>query len=218
MTKKKRSKPVRWNDDFYITIYQGILDNESELSIAKRLGVLQTTIVRWKNQKPALKKAILAARKRRKAEAQKNLIPSTTTYIDYIYEQLPEHLKKILEEIEAIDSTNPQVQMDAIFAREGLRARQHLFLHALVSENFNASRACARVGITKSSLNHWYQREPQFRELIEEIHWHKQNFFESSLIKLVTQGDSPATIFANKTFNRDRGYNENNITKTTFAH
>jgi hypothetical protein len=58
------------------------------------------------------------------------------------------------------------------------------------------------------------ETDPEFAELVDEIHLHKKDFFESKLVELVQSGDSSATIFANKTMNRDRGYGD----KTTIEH
>jgi hypothetical protein len=43
-------------------------------------------------------------------------------------------------------------------------------------------------------------------ELIDEIQFHKSEFFETALIDCVEARETSAVIFANKTFNRDRGY------------
>jgi hypothetical protein len=38
------------------------------------------------------------------------------------------------------------------------------------------------------------------------MHWHLGNFYENALYNRVLAGDTPATLFANKTVNRKRGY------------
>ena len=98
--------------------------------------------------------------------------------------------------------------MERLLDNAGKRARQHLFLYALTASNFNASEACRKVNISRKTFENWVTTEPEFGQLIDEMHWHKKNFFESALVGLIRSGDSSATIFANRTLNRDRGYNE----------
>jgi len=43
---------------------------------------------------------------------------------------------------------------------------------------------------------------------VDEIHWHKANYFESAFIGRVAAGDTPAIIHAVKTKCRHRGYND----------
>jgi hypothetical protein len=49
-------------------------------------------------------------------------------------------------------------------------------------------------------------------DLLVEVEQIKKDFFEEGLLKLVKAGDSSATIFGNRTLNRDRGYGE--VTET----
>jgi hypothetical protein len=82
--------------------------------------------------------------------------------------------------------------------------------------------AARKVGTTAEQVKIWMRKDVVFRRLVEGIHEHKKDFFESSLINLVRQGDSAATVFANRTQNRDRGYSEKVTvdinTKTTHEH
>jgi hypothetical protein len=82
-----------------------------------------------------------------------------------------------------------------------------LFLFALVEGNWNPSAACGKVGISKQTLETWCRTDNGFADLMDEIVWHKKNWAESALMQLVDRGDSPATVFVNKTLNADRGYN-----------
>lgn len=62
--------------------------------------------------------------------------------------------------------------------------------------------------MSKATLNHWIRDDPEFADLLDEIHWHKKNWVEQHLMHRLASGDSAATIFANRTLNRDRGYND----------
>ena len=44
--------------------------------------------------------------------------------------------------------------------------------------------------------------------MIEEIEWHKCNFFEEALVDLVAMRNPGAVMFVNRTKNADRGYSE----------
>lgn len=101
--------------------------------------------------------------------------------------------------------------------RKGKRARQHLFIHSWVMSNFNASEACRKVNISRATFQNWME-EANFRDLIDEVHFHKKNFVEGGLMSLIEQGDTSATIFANRTLNRDRGYNEKVEVEHTHQH
>jgi hypothetical protein len=79
-------------------------------------------------------------------------------------------------------------------------------VYALVNGHFHLSEACRKVSITKKTLYRWMGEEPEFRELVDEIQWHKKNFFEAALCKQVAEGNAAVIIHANKTVNRDRGY------------
>jgi hypothetical protein len=68
-------------------------------------------------------------------------------------------------------------------------------------------RACRKVGISRQTFFLWCKDE-KFQALVDEIQEAKKDFFEGSLIRLVAAGDTSATIFANRTVNKDRGYSE----------
>jgi len=83
-----------------------------------------------------------------------------------------------------------------------------LLIYALLITGFNLSKALRKVAIPRNTFSHWAESDPEFVDLLVEVEQIKKDFFEDGLIKLVKAGDSPSTIFANKTLNRDRGYGE----------
>ena len=99
-------------------------------------------------------------------------------------------------------------QVEALLEKGGKIVRQHLFIFAWTSSNFSISKAMRKVNISRATFNNW-KRDPEFAKLVEEIDIIKGDFLEEHLYKLVEAGDSPATIHANKTFNRGRGYGDN---------
>jgi len=192
-----------WKDEFYVTSYELARGGMSEQKIATSLGVSSATLRKWKTNKPALRDAIARGR------AVGGGASATATFHEYIFQKLPPNLAQLYKEIEAVEAEeNGIARIEAMLVKQGKRARQHLFLHALVTSNFNVSRACSMVNISRKTFESWVTSEPDFQELMDEMDYHKKNYFESALVGLVARGDSSATIFVNKTVNRDRGYND----------
>ena len=94
-----------------------------------------------------------------------------------------------------------------------LRHKQQLFLYAILSCNFNTSEACRKANVSPHIIGKW-MKDKWFAELRKGIEVAKKDLFESCLVGLVKQGDPSATIFANKTINRDRGYSDKIVIET----
>jgi transposase len=194
-----------WKDENYILAYELAKSGMSEIKMAQALGVSTVTLRKWKDTKPALRFAIEKASSNGGSEN----MSTVQDFHEYIYQKLPSHLAKIWDEIQAVEhEDNSILKIEAMLKGAGKRGRQHLFLHALVTSNFNVSRACSMMNMSRKTFENWVTNEPEFGELMQEIDFHKKNFFEAALIGLVAGGDSSATIFVNKTINRDRGYND----------
>src|SRR5690606_14891883 len=84
---------------------------------------------------------------------------------------------------------------------------QQLFCHALLHTAYDISKACHMVGISFNTLNKW-RNDLEFLQMLEEVQFHKKNFFENALIGLVGESHPGAVIFANRTLNADRGYSD----------
>lgn len=158
----------------------------------------------WKRKYPYMREAIVSGRAEAKGRAQ-----NTTTLVDYVYARLSPSLQKLWNDINACEELENGVRrIEALLDRAGLRARQQIFMHGMVYGNFNVSEACRKANISRQTFEHWRLTDPEFAQLLDDFHFHKKEFYESHLVSLVASGDSAATIFANKTYNRDRGYNE----------
>lgn len=135
---------------------------------------------------------------------------SRDSLADYVYGHLSEDSKDVWNKLEFWQENEKgctRQQIEAVFLGKKKQVRQEVFLHALVRSGFNCSEACHMVGITRFTLNAWRQ-EDAFRRLVDEIQWHKKNFFEHALMDLVEQRHPGAVIFVNRTVNQDRGYGE----------
>jgi hypothetical protein len=97
--------------------------------------------------------------------------------------------------------------IEKIFSGKAVQLRQQLFIHALCHTGFDLSKACRMVGINRMLIEQW-RRDAEFLQLLEEVQFHKKNFFEKALIGLVAEGHPGAVVFVNRTLNADRGYSE----------
>jgi transposase len=195
-----------WRDQLVFRIYDLLKNGHSFNDIAKAVGVSLMTLKRWRKSKPMLKLAIAEARRvSRQAKGTKYHI---ATFQDYIYQQLPAKYKEVWDKIHRFEKAKSGAdRINALLARHGMHVRQALFLHAWITGNFSITKALKKVCISRNTFENW-KLDPNFLELVNEVQWHKKNFFEEQLVNLVKSGDGPATIFANKTLNRDRGYGE----------
>jgi hypothetical protein len=194
------TKP-KWRDELYLEIYQLARSGLSDSAVAKTLGVTDKTFLAWRRRRPAVAHALRQARSDKKKGSE--------TFREYVYKRLPEELQHVWDKIHKADEAgNPIVRFEALIARHGKNGRQHLFLHALLHSNFNASEACRLVNIPRATLNNWLKYDPDFAALVDEVQWHKANFFEGKLIELVERGEPSIVWNVNKTFNRKRGYED----------
>jgi hypothetical protein len=199
---KKEFNSPKYNDqlpvDVFILAKSGIPEGE----IAKAINISTPTFIQWKKKYPAIKYALERA-------AEIHSISGASTIKEYVYKQLPPDLKHLWDKIEIWhDHPSGLEKIEELFARQPQRARQSLWLHALIECNFNQSEACRRVGVSRNMVLKWAEDDPDFPKLLEELDWHQKNFLENGLMSLVAAGNTLATVFANRTRNRDRGYGD----------
>lgn len=190
-----------FKDTYYVKFYLLAKSGLTDAKIAKAVNVSLKTIEKWKRQKPALREAIEEARSLEDMGAQ-------ASFRDYVYQRLDPRLKELWDSINRYEKEkNGILRIEALLNNQGKETRQRLWLYALTNSNFNPSAACRKVNVSRQCFETWCE-EPDFQALVDEIDWHKGNFFEAHLVKLVKSGDTHAVIFANRTFNRGRGYGE----------
>lgn len=214
---KRTSPKSLWKDHYAIDAFEGAMSGKTNAELATLFGVEYGTFVSWSSAashatKPLLIYALAKGRElHRKNERDSNQPPGNIhrQTLDYIYQHLPDDLKPLWEEIEYwSDHANGYQKLTILLNDKPTRIRQHLFVHAMVATNFDASAACKMVCLSKAHIDKWKEEDPNFPRLLEEIEWHKKNFFEKALIDMVQMRDSRAVVHVNKTLNSDRGYGE----------
>lgn len=215
-----RAKTVKWNDEFYVTVYRLAKEGYSDARIAAALGVTTQRLRGWASEKPALAKGMEEARAA-KEDAE--------GFRRYVFGKLSPELQDLWNRILKNEEDPFDDPKDARKKQRARRCldeevrlspqaeRQQLYLYALVNGNFTRSEACRKVGLTPSCVWLWEQKDRTFKELVKQVEEAKKDFYESALVRLVRQGETNAVIFANRTYNRDRGYNDKvevNVTGT----
>lgn len=205
-----KRKPSKWKDSNYVTAYCLAKDGASDGAIAKALGVTTVTFNKWLSENEALAKAVCEGRSA--SETKQGIY-------DYIYDRLPRRVQDLWDRIEGVDKMSTSDPVEKLDKRRRRRAldrevelvqttdKQRLFVYAYVACNFNKSEACRKTGIALPTVLKW-STDPQFKQFLDQVKEAKKDFFEDALVSLVKSGDSAATIFVNKTINRDRGYND----------
>lgn len=195
MKTKTKKKWRNWN---YVLVFELSKSGMTKAKIAKMLGVTIVTFYKWYNTKPTLRKAYRMGRKSSK---------SSETFRGYAYRRLSPKLRKIWDRINAADSSGAgTARVEAILADAGKRARQHLFIYAWTSCGFNPTEACRILCMDRQTFEGWYKNDPEFHQLFDEMNQVKKDFFEAPLVRKVDEGNISAILFANRTYNADRGY------------
>lgn len=198
---------MAWKDAWYLDSYRLAQDGMPDNEIARTLGIPLPLWRLWVGKKKALREGLAKAR----------AVQPGSSYADFksfVYEKLPRRVRELWDELDAADQLPVQdgtkkkrrKKVLELIESGPVRWQQSLFLHALVKCNFIVSRACMKIGITPTEAHTWMEASAPFKKLVEGIIQFKKDFFESALIDLVRAGDSAATIFANRTLNKDRGY------------
>lgn len=196
--------PLKWSDDLYVTFYELARSGLSDKEMAEAAGASEAGLSKWKRERPALRNAI--KRGRGKASGGVN---GQQTFQDWIYKRLNPRLQKIWDEIVNCDMEPNGIQrIEAVMGACGIRARQSLFIHALIHNNFVLNRALHQVCISRATVERWINEDADFAALHQSMSAMKKEFFEGALIDLVAAGETTAVIFANKTLNADMGYSE----------
>lgn len=122
----------------------------------------------------------------------------------YVMRNLSPEARKTWEELQTKTTAE---EVEELFKCHPVKLRQQLFCHALLSSCYDVSDSCRMVGINRNVIEMW-RHDLDFLQMLEEVRFHKKNFFENALLGLVAESHPGAVIFANRTINADRGYSE----------
>lgn len=191
-----RKKNGQWNVDleFIITFYDCYVRERSLRTVAAAMGMRETQLSLLLKKHPELDQARDMAEMNRNKSALKN----------YVLNTLSEDARLIWDKIANLSSLEA---IEGILKNRPTKVRQQLFCHAILHTGYDISKACAMVGVNRNMIEKWKQ-DLEFLQMLEEVQFHKKNFFEKALIGLVSDGYPGAVIYANRTINRDRGYDE----------
>lgn len=195
-----------WDDSFYVQVYLMRSNGMNWEEVRKSLGASKKTMEQWRKSKPALKEAFDKGSVS-KREAPK-VVPDKDRpqeFSQYVYGMMSPEVKKLWDEIEGLGTDTGEIQ--ELLANHGTKFRQGLFVYALTESRFNMSEAMQKAYINLETYKEWLQ-DDVFKKMIEEISFHRKNFFENALMAQVAMGETSAVIFANKAQNKDRGYGD----------
>lgn len=191
----RQFKPI-----YLVEIYKGLVIGATTDDIAGQIGIPRKKYYRWRDKYPEIRRVEAMARRER---------TSLQPFPAFIYKKLSPDLQQLWDWIcEWEKEANGTARIELMLKDYGKQVRQSLFLHALCVNNFSPSMAMAKVNIDKRQLDVWINNDPDFGLLVEEISWHKGNFFEEALTRLCRDGNAAAIMFANRSWNRNRGYGQ----------
>ena len=209
----------KWNDDFIWKAYElAQQGNLTDAMIAKSLKLDPALFCRMKKDNRGLRNALKAARKGKRKSSTADQLGMLQ---EYVHGRLPEELKPVWNEIMGASNDETFLPAKRLTALLGdytniKETKQTLWLYAWFESNFNQSEACRQVNVYRRTVELW-KKDADFFNLFNEMNRIKGDFFESALVKGVRDGNPFLIGFANKSFNRDRGYGESidvNVTGT----
>lgn len=197
-----RKKPGEMPPEKVFKIYELARAGVSRSNMIQILHTTPATFDRWVRAYPPVATALELGHRRAAPDRD------AENAFEHLYGHMDAGVRKVWDKVHQMYETDaPTEDVEAELSANPRHVRQQIFLHALVKYDYDKSAACRVARISRHTLNAW-KRSPHFRQCLEEIRWHKKNFYEGGLVRLVKEGDSAATVFANKTLNRDRGYGE----------
>lgn len=82
-----------------------------------------------------------------------------------------------------------------------------LFIYML-SNVWNITSACRRVGLTRTTYYDWVATDPNFKEMVDEVEDMKLDFVEDQAMKKIGEGCSRLIEFYLRTKGKKRGFTE----------
>lgn len=87
-------------------------------------------------------------------------------------------------------------------------AQHKQFIRSFIDCNFNITKACESIGISRQTFYNWIDNVDDFSRLLDESREEAIDIVESALMKRIELGDTRAIIFFLKTRGKSRGYTE----------
>ena len=193
-----------YKNEYIVRVYQLAQQGLTEKKISKVLGISVATFRVWEKKKKIFKMALEMGRKSCSGKDE-----NETTIQDCIFNSLPKNLRKLWNEINALERAKSGVEkIEVLLQKRGIRARQSIFLHAWIKGNFSISRALRKVNIGRTTFNAWCTKDDGFVQLVSDIEWYKGNYYEDAFIAGVAGGDSTLIKHAAESFIGKRGYSK----------
>lgn len=207
MSKQKiGERKSKFKSAYYVRVFRLAQQGLKNKAIATALGVSLPTFKSWIRKYPALRESLVDARTVPNGEDSPNTLNA------FVYNRLPAKLQPVWDAMcEAEEEPNGEKRLELLTRNQGKTAMQHLWLHALVSSNFNKNEACRRTNLPRSTVNEWAKNDPDFHALCDEILIMKKDFVEGCLMNLVAGGDTTATIFVAKSLLKKEGYDPKTV-------
>ena len=192
----RKTKGGKWNVDlaFVLTFYDAYVREKNLARVSRVFEMTPQRLLELVEKHPELQQA------RDMADANRG----QQILGQYAIQFLSPEARKTWDQIVNLDDFNAIKQ---VFSGKGIKLKQQIFCQALLHTGFNSSRACHMSGITFRELQNW-KADFDFNQMLEDIQFHKKNFFEGALTQLVEERHPAAVMFVNRTINADRGYGE----------
>lgn len=92
--------------------------------------------------------------------------------------------------------------------------KKQTFLAKMKATLGNITASCQAADIARKTYYEWIEKDPDFKQAVEDINEESVDFAESSLKQQIKDGDTTATIFYLKTKGKKRGYVEKTETES----
>lgn len=192
-----KASKTKWDDNWYVKVYQLAKGGMSNQDIATTLGVSGDQFKKWKDANLALQAALKEARQ------------PVTVGDRWIFGRLSPRAQECWRRVlKAETLTNATRKIEFWFGKYGDGIRKELFLHVMAASHFNTTKACRRVNIPHSQFKRWCAEDFEFANLLVEMQEHRSNFYDEKFNQLVDEKEPSVVIHAQKTFNREKGFGD----------
>lgn len=187
----------------YAEVYELAKAGMSDKDIAEHLKTRKGTFRRMKERIPALNALVEAGRKQ---AVHTGSAGHGDDLENYVYGHLPPKVQEHWDRIMKVWRSDLKGKKRRVALQEALaptaqaskNVRQGLFVHAMLRTGFNGTKACIMSGVPYRTYQAWLKYDPHFQHLLDEVDWHRVNFFKNAFHRLVKKGVPSAVIHAVK--------------------